>query len=55
MRARAATGETLHIVSGAEHFTFKAVKPGTWQGALKGKARIKGNIFSTGLDWASSR
>jgi len=55
MKAKAAAGETVHIVSGAEHFTFQAIKPKTWQGALKGKAKIKGNLFSTGLNWETSR
>jgi hypothetical protein len=54
MKARAASGETVYIVSGGERFVFQAVKPKTWQGALKGKARITGDLFSTGLAWETS-
>ena len=54
MKAKAAAGETLHIISEGETFLFKAVKPRTWQGALKGKARVRGDLFSTGLRWENS-
>jgi hypothetical protein len=54
MKARAAAGATVRIVSGSEEFVFQAVRPKTWQGALKGKGRIVGDIFSTGLEWESS-
>jgi hypothetical protein len=55
MKAKAAAGETVHIVSEGKEFIFEAVKPKTWQGALKGKARIKGDLFSTGLSWETSQ
>jgi hypothetical protein len=55
MKAHAASGETVRIVSGSEEFIFKAVKPRTWQGALKGKLKIKGDLFSTGLEWEASK
>jgi hypothetical protein len=55
MKARAAAGETVHVVSDGEQFVFQSVKPITWQGALKGKGKIAGDLFSTGLDWAASR
>ena len=55
MNAKAVADETVYIVSGDVQFVFKAVKPATWQGALKGKARINGDIFSTGLAWETSR
>jgi hypothetical protein len=55
MKAKAAAGETVHIVSEGEHFTFQAIKPKTWQGALKGKAKITGDLFCTGLDWETTR
>ncbi len=55
MKAKAAAGETVHIVSAGEQFIFQAVKPKTWQGALKGKAKITGDLFSTGLRWETSR
>ena len=54
MKATAAAGETVHIISEGEQFIFQVVKPKTWRGALKGKARITGDIFSTGLDWETS-
>ena len=55
MKARAAAGETVYIVSAGEQFVFQAVNPKTWQGALKGKARIVGDLLSTGLAWETSR
>ena len=55
MKAKAAAGETVHIVSDGEQFIFQAVRSKTWQGALKGKARITGDLFSTGLAWETSR
>ena len=54
MKAKAAAGETVYIVSAGEQFVFQAVKPKTWQGALKGKARITGDLFSTGMAWETS-
>ena len=55
MKAKAKAGEAIYVTSGSEEFVFQAVKPKTWQGALKGKGRITGDIFSTGLDWEASR
>jgi len=55
MKAKAAVGETVYIVCAGEQFIFQAVKPKTWQGALKGKARITSDLFSTGLAWETSR
>jgi hypothetical protein len=55
MKAKAARGEIVRILSRGEEFVFQAVRTRTWQGALKGKARIKGKIFRTGLDWDSLR
>lgn len=55
MKARAKTGEAIFVTSGAEEFVFQAVQPKTWQKALKGRARIKGDLFSTGLEWEASR
>ena len=55
MKAKAAAGETVYILSGGEQFSFQAVKPKTWQGALKGKGKITGDLFSTGLKWEASR
>ena len=55
MKAKAARGETVTIVSEGQEFIFRAVKPRTWQGALKGKVKIKGDLFSTGLSWEASK
>ncbi len=55
MKAKAQSGETIYVTSGTEEFVFQAVKPKTWQCALKGKARIAGDIFSTGVEWEASR
>lgn len=55
MKAKAAAGETVYVLSAGEKFLFQAVKPPTWQGALKGKARIVGDLCTTGLDWEASR
>jgi hypothetical protein len=54
MKAKAAHGEVVRIISEGEEFVFRAVKPRTWQGALKGKIKIKGDLFTTGLKWEAS-
>ncbi len=55
MKAKAAGGEVVHIVSAGEEFVFRAAEPKSWQGALKGKARITGDILSTGLPWETNQ
>jgi hypothetical protein len=55
MKAKAAAGETVYIVSDGERCVFQAVKPKTWQGALKGKVKIAGDLFSSGLAWETSQ
>jgi len=55
MKARARSGEAIHISSGSEEFVFQVVKPRTWRGALRGKGKIKGDLFSTGVEWEASR
>jgi len=57
MKEKAAQGETITIVSDGQEFIFSAAKPRTWQGALKGtgKIKIKGDIFSTGIEWEASK
>lgn len=55
MKATAKAGEAIYVTAGAEEFVFQAVKPKAWQGALKGKAKIAGDLFSTGLEWEASR
>jgi hypothetical protein len=55
MKARPKLGEAIIVMSGTEEFGFRSVKPWTWPGALKGKARIAGDLFSTGIEWEASR
>jgi hypothetical protein len=55
MKAAAVKGETVTIISDGQEFIFRAAKPRTWQGALKGKMKIKGDIFSTGIEWEASK
>lgn len=55
MKSRARSGEPIVVTSGAEKFVFQAMKPSTWQGALKGKARIRGDLFGTGIEWEAAR
>lgn len=54
MRETASRGEAVYVVSATEQFVFKRVQPATWQGALKGKVKIKGDLLSTGLKWEAS-
>jgi hypothetical protein len=55
MKAVAQSGELITISSGAEEYVFQAKQVRTWQGALKGKAKITGSLFTTGLDWEASK
>ena len=55
MKGKAASGEPVHVVSSGAEFVFQAVKPKTWRGALKGKAKITGDLRSTGLAWEASK
>ena len=55
MKAKAQAGEVIFISSGADEFVFQVVKPRTWQGSLKGKAKIRGDLFNTGIVWEASR
>lgn len=55
MKAAAVKGETVTIISDGQEFIFRAAKSRTWQGALKGKMKIKGDIFSTGIEWEASK
>ena len=59
MKAKAKSGEAIYVTSQTEEFVFQAVKPKTWpktwQGALKGKAKIADDLFSTGIAWEASR
>ena len=55
MKAKAAAGITIQVESEGELFTFQSARPKTWQGSLKGKARIAGDLFNTGLNWESSQ
>jgi hypothetical protein len=53
MKARARSGEAIYVSSGSEEFVFQVVKPRTWQGALRGEGKIKGDLFSTGVEWGA--
>jgi hypothetical protein len=55
IKAKAAAGEKVTVVSGDDEFVFQAAPKRTWQGALKGKGKIKGDLFTTGIQWESSR
>lgn len=55
MKAAAKAGEPVFVVSGDEEFVFQAVSKSSWQGVLKGKGRVVGDLFSTGLDWEASK
>jgi hypothetical protein len=55
MKRMAVDGETVTIVSDEQEFVFHAVKPRTWQAALKGKVRITGDILNTGIEWETSK
>lgn len=54
MKARARGGEVIFVTSDAEEFVFQSTRSRSWQGALKGQARIVGDIFQTGLKWATT-
>jgi hypothetical protein len=54
IRETAAAGEAVYVTSGGQEFVFQQVQPKTWQGALSGKARITGDLQSTGLAWEAS-
>jgi antitoxin (DNA-binding transcriptional repressor) of toxin-antitoxin stability system len=54
MKAAAKAGEPVFITSGDEEFVFQAVQKRSWQGALKGKGKVVGDLFTTGLDWEAS-
>ena len=55
MKALASKGEKIVVVSRDEEFVFELTKRRTWQGALKGKVRIVGDILSTGIEWEASK
>ena len=55
MKEKAKSGETVFVTSGKEEFVFHVVQPNTWQGALKGKGKVAGDLFSTGLNWEASQ
>ena len=55
VREAAAAGEPVYVTSGGQEFVFQRVQPNTWQGALKGKAKIVGDLKSTGLEWEATQ
>lgn len=55
MKARAKGGEVIIVTSNAEEFVFQSVETRSWQGALKGRAKIVGDLFHTGLKWEATQ
>jgi hypothetical protein len=55
VREAAAAGEKVYLTSGDQEFVFQRVQSKSWQGALKGKAKIIGNLHSTDLESEASR
>gem|GEM_PF-1084672 len=55
IRQAAAAGESVYVTSGNQEFLFQRVQPKTWQGALKGKVKIVGYLYSTGLTWETTK
>lgn len=55
VREAAAAGEPVYVTSGGQEFVFQRVQPSTWQGALKGKARVVGDLKSTGMEWEATQ
>jgi len=54
-RAAAAAGEPVYVTAGGHEFVFRRVRPKTWQGALKGKVTIAGDLHTAGLEWEAAR
>ena len=54
LKVKAAAGEKVEIQPEQEEFVFEAAPKRTWQGALKGKAKVNGDLFSTGFRWEAS-
>lgn len=46
IRKAAEAGETVYVTFGDREFVFKRVEPKTWQGALKGKVKITGDLHA---------
>jgi hypothetical protein len=55
MKEKAISGEKVTILSDGQEFIFQTAKRKNWQGALKGKVKIKGDIFSAGVQWEASQ
>jgi len=55
MKAKAKSGEAIHVTSGAEEFVFQVMESKSWHGALQGKAKIRSNLFSTEMEWKAWR
>lgn len=54
IRDVAATGEPVYITSAGQEFVFKKTPSRSWQGALKGRVKIVGDLHETGLKWEAS-
>ncbi|MCP5525000.1 MAG: hypothetical protein H7A46_26045 [Verrucomicrobiales bacterium] len=55
IRSVAASGETVRVTSGGVEVVFRRAPVASWQGALKGKVEIVGDLHTTGLDWEASQ
>jgi hypothetical protein len=55
VREAAAAGEKVYMTSGDQEFVFQRVPPRSWQGALKGRVKIAGDLHSTDLEWETGR
>ena len=55
MKQKAISGEKVTILSDGQEFIFQTAKPQNWRGALKGRVKIKGDIFSAGAQWEAAK
>ena len=55
VREATAAGEPVCVTSGGQEFVFQRVQPNTWQGVLKGKAKVVGDLKNTGLEWEATQ
>lgn len=52
-RRLAEAGQPIHVTANGREFVFQLATPTGWRGALKGQAKIRGDLFDTGLEWES--
>ena len=51
IKSLAAAGEKVVVESDGVAYLFQILLKTNWRGALKGKVKKKGEIFTTGIDW----